>query len=84
MALFPRDQGLLQRDFSFVNFGFRWHFSILIQLCSFWDSMYVWKKIISKIRWHCISVWGLAYDTYLILQDKKEHLNVTLDRQNLV
>ena len=28
VALFPRDQGLLQRDLSLVNFGFRWHFSI--------------------------------------------------------
>ena len=26
MALFPKDQGLLQRDLSLVNFGFRWHF----------------------------------------------------------
>ena len=22
--------------------------------------MYVWKKIISKFRWHCISVWSLV------------------------
>ena len=22
--------------------------------------MYVWKKIISKFRWHCISVWSFV------------------------
>ena len=43
-----------------MNFGFRWHFSILIQLCIFWDSMFVWKEIISKFRWHCISIWSLV------------------------
>ena len=26
VALFPREQGLLQRDLSLVNFGFMWHF----------------------------------------------------------
>ena len=41
MALFPRDQELLQRDLSFVNICFRCHFSIYIQLCIFRDSMYV-------------------------------------------
>ena len=73
MALFSRDQGLLQRDLSLVNFGFRRHFSIKIQLCIFWDSMYVWKKIISKFCWHCIiSVWSLVRLQNVICADHKK------------
>ena len=27
--------------------------------------MYVWKKVISKFRWHCISVCSLVFQTEL-------------------
>ena len=66
MALFQRDQGLLQRDLSLVNFGFKWHFSIQIQFSIFWDRMYVWKRIIAKFLWHCISVWSLDDTNYKV------------------
>ena len=40
----------------------------IIQLCIFWDSMYVRKKIISKFCWHCISVWSLGRLASLIIR----------------
>ena len=67
MALSAKDQMLLQKDSSLVNFSLRWGFSIKMQFCKFWDNIYVWKKNIFKFRWHYISVWSLGL--YIQLTD---------------
>ena len=39
MTILPRYWMLLQRSLSFVNFSFRWRFSVLMQFCMFHDRM---------------------------------------------
>ena len=40
--------------------------------------MYVWKKIISKFSWHCISVWSLG--TNYLVHDRLDMTFCVLDR----
>ena len=44
--------------------------------------MYVWKKIISKFRWHCISVWslvGICYCAIDVIWYKDDDLQQSYD-----
>ena len=67
---------VLQRRLSFVNFSFRWRFSVKMQFCMFHDRISAWNKMIAKFRWHYISVcsfiaghdWKLADDNTIDYQ----------------
>ena len=43
-----------------MNFGFRLRFSVLIHFCRFCDSRSAWIKMITKFRWHCISLFSIV------------------------
>ena len=58
---FSKRSGAATKGFKSCEFWFQVAFFNLNTVLYF-HSMYVWKKIISKFRWHCISVWSLVND----------------------
>ena len=54
---------------SFVNFSFRWRFSVLMQFCMFHDRISAWNKMIAKFRWHYISVCSLVGHSWKLADD---------------
>ena len=66
---FSKRSGAATKGFESCELWFQVAFLNLNTAHFFWDSMCVWKKIISKFRWHCISVWSLALIIYGFRED---------------
>ena len=57
---FSKRAGAATKEFESSEFWFQVAFFNLNTVLYFLGCMYVFKKIIAKFRWHCISVWSLV------------------------